>query len=65
MKANGNVENINTWDRRIKTLMKHFGLEKESKEVITEVKATAKENESDDLLYERAWRKFRSILMVS
>lgn len=53
------------WDAEIKRLMKHFNLENKSKEIIAEVKATAKGNETDDVLYERAWRRFRTLLMAS
>ena len=54
-----------SWETEIKRVMRHFCLEKESKNIITEVKATAKGNESDEVLYERAWRKFKSVLMAS
>ena len=54
-----------TWDEKIKRLMKNFCLEEKYESVIAEVKESAKGNESEDLLYDRAWRKFRSIMMAS
>lgn len=53
-----------SWEREIKRVMRHFCLENESKKVVAEVKASANGTESDDLLYERAWNKFHSILMA-
>lgn len=52
------------WEKEITKLMRHFCMEKESKRVINHVKASAKGNESDDLLYDRAWNKFRSLLLA-
>lgn len=53
------------WEKEIKRIMRHFCLEEYANNVIAEVKAKATGNESEDLLYERAWRKFRSIMMAS
>jgi hypothetical protein len=54
-----------SWETEIKRIMRHFCMKEEAKQVIAEVKATANGTESDDLLYERAWSKFKSILIAS
>ena len=51
------------WEKEIKRLMRHFCLEEYTSGIIAEVKATAKGNESNDLLYDRAWRRFKNILL--
>jgi len=61
----GEMYRTNSWDEDIKSLMKQFKLGDRSREIIAEVKATAKGNESDDILYERAWRRFKAILVAS
>lgn len=53
------------WESEIKRIMRHFCMKDEANKIVAEVKATAKGNESDDLLYDRAWNKFRSILMAN
>lgn len=54
-----------TWEERIEDLMKECKMEEETKDIIEKVKVTAKGNESDELLYERAWRRFRDLLLAS
>lgn len=54
-----------SWDVEIRRLMRHFGLESKSRAIIAEVKATAKGNESNDVLYDRAWRRFKTLIQTS
>lgn len=51
------------WETEIKYLMKSFCMGKQADSIIEAVKANANGNESNDILYERAWRRFRSILL--
>ena len=53
------------WEKEIRRLMRHFCLEEYASSVITEVKANANGTESNDVLYDRAWAKFKSLMMVS
>ena len=54
-----------SWEVEIKRIMRHFYMKEEANEIIAEVKATAKGNESDDVLYDRAWRRFKTLLVAS
>ena len=53
------------WETEIESLMRSFCLERYARGVIENVKANATGNENEDILYERAWRQFRSIMMAS
>lgn len=54
-----------SWETEIKRIMRHFCMKDEANKVIAEVKASSDGTESDDLLYDRAWNKFYSLLMAS
>jgi hypothetical protein len=60
---NTDVIDTTTWETEIKGFMTQLGYSKYVKDIISEVKATAKGNESNDLLYDRAWRRFKNILL--
>lgn len=53
-----------TWEERIEDLMKECKMKEKTEEIIYEVKKAAKGNGSDALLYERAWRRFRDLLLA-
>lgn len=51
------------WDESIENLMKQFHVnESKIEDIITEVKANAKEKDNDRILYERAYRKFLCVI---
>lgn len=54
-----------SWETEIRRIMRHFCMKDEANKIIAEVKATSDGTESDDLLYDRAWNKFHSLLMAS
>ena len=62
--SNTDVIDTTTWETQIRSLMKQLGYSNDVDTVISKVKSTAKGNEPNDLLYDRAWNKFRSILMA-
>jgi hypothetical protein len=62
---NNDVINKATWETEIEDLMTQLGYSIHTESVIAKVKSSAKGNESDDLLYERAWSKFKSLLMAN
>lgn len=52
-----------TWKGEISSVMKDFAIPKETQRMIlAETKAESKSSDSQELLYERAWRKFKSVL---
>lgn len=60
---NNNQSEI-TWETQIKNLMSEFKLSSRSNDIISSVKASSDGTESDALLYDRAWRKFRDLLFA-
>lgn len=53
-----------TWEKEIRDIMYDFCMGNHADSIISDVKLSAKGNESDDLLYDRAWNKFRSLLLA-
>lgn len=52
-----------SWEKEIKRLMRHFCMEEYTSDIIAEVKANANGTESNDILYDRAWRRFKSLIL--
>lgn len=50
------------WETEIKRIMRHFCMKEEANEIIAEVKSSANGDESDDVLYDRAWRRFKTLV---
>ena len=53
-----------TWEKEIRELMYDFCMGNHADRIISDVKSSAKGNESAEVLYDRAWNKFKSTLLA-
>lgn len=53
-----------TWEKEIRDLMYDFCMGHKADSIIKEVKSSAKGNEPAEVLYDRAWNKFHTLLFA-